>query len=51
MSGNVVNLQPVQDLSPSLQEERKLVINQLRDALRSGSSIAIKKVVSHILQG
>jgi hypothetical protein len=47
---NVVNLQPAEDLSPSLQEDRKLVINQLRVALRSGSSIAITKVVNHILQ-
>ena len=37
------------ELSPSLVEDQKLVINQLRKALRSGDSIAIKKVVSHIL--
>ena len=49
--GNVVSLAPAEDLSPSLLEDRKLVINQLRNALRSGSSIAITKVVSHILNG
>lgn len=49
-SGNVVSIQPVEDISPSLQAEKKLVINQLRDALRSGSSIAINKVVDHILR-
>lgn len=49
-TGNVVSLQPVEDMSPSLQEERRLVINQLREALRSGSSISIKKVVSYILR-
>ena len=48
--GNVVSIQPVEDISPSLQEEKKLVISQLRDALRSGSSIAINKVVDHILR-
>ncbi len=47
---NVVSLQPVEDLSPSMQEDRKLVINQLRSALKSGSSIAISKVITHILQ-
>ena len=36
-------------LSPSLIEDHKLVINQLRSALRSGDSIAITKVVQHIL--
>ncbi len=49
-AGNVVNLQPAEDVSPSLREERMLIINQLRGALRSGSSIAINKVVSHILR-
>ena len=49
-TGNVVNLQPAEDISPSLKEERMLVINQLRGALRSGSSIAINKVVNHILR-
>lgn len=46
---NVVSIQPAHEPSPSVQEERKLVINQLRNALRSGSSIAINKVVMHIL--
>lgn len=36
--------------SPSVREEQKLVINQLRAAIRSGSSIAITKVVRHILR-
>lgn len=35
--------------SPSVIEDQKLVINQLRRALRSGDSIAINKVVNHIL--
>jgi hypothetical protein len=47
---NIVNLQPAQDISPSLQEERMLVINQLRAALVGGSSIEIKKVVNFILR-
>lgn len=47
---NVVSLQPAEDISPSLMEERKLIISQLRDALRSGSSIEINKVVNHILR-
>lgn len=34
---------------PSVVEERMIVINQLREALQSGSSIAINKVVQHIL--
>ena len=37
------------DLSPSVIEDHMLVINQLRHALRSGDSIAIAKVVRHIL--
>lgn len=45
----VKNEQP--DLSPSVLEDQKLVINQLRKALRSGDSIAINTVVKHILQG
>ena len=49
-NGNVVSIQPAEDISPSLKEEKKLVINQLRDALGSGSSIAINKVVDHILR-
>lgn len=47
---NVVSLVPAEDLSPSVREERMLVINQLREALRSGSSIAITKVVKYILR-
>ncbi|MBT4379138.1 MAG: hypothetical protein HOD26_10035 [Gammaproteobacteria bacterium] len=34
---------------PSVIEDHMLVINQLRHALRSGDSIAIAKVVRHIL--
>lgn len=49
-NSNVVSLQPVEDISPSLQEEKKLVISQLRTALKSGSSIAINKVVDYILR-
>jgi hypothetical protein len=47
---NVVNIAPVENLSPSIIEDQKLVINQLRFALRSEDSIAIAKVVQHILQ-
>lgn len=47
---NVVSLQPAEEISPSLQEEKKLVISQLRAALKSGSSIAINKVVDYILR-
>ncbi len=54
---NVVSLAQAEDrpspipenLSPSIVEEQKLVINQLRQALRSGNSIAITKVVNYIL--
>lgn len=49
---NVVSIvQPDEEisLSPSVVEDQKLVINQLRQALRSGDSIAINKVVTHIL--
>ncbi len=49
---NVVSIvQPDEDvsLSPSVLEDQKLVINQLRQALRSGDSIAVNKVVIHIL--
>lgn len=44
-------IEPCQDenLSPSLIEDHKLIINQLRSALRGGDSIAITKVVQHIL--
>ena len=49
----VVNInkssKPADSLPPSIVEERRLVINQLRGALRSGSSIAVNKVVQHIL--
>ncbi len=46
---NVVPLQIIEELSPSIQEDKKLVINQLRAALKSGSSIAVTKAVTHIL--
>ena len=46
---NIVSIAPAENLSPSVVEDRKLVINQLRQALGSGDSIAITKVVSHIL--
>ena len=44
-----INTGQPQQLPPSVVEDRKLVINQLRDALKSGSSIAIGKVVQYIL--
>jgi hypothetical protein len=48
---NVVSIvQPQEDISPSVLEDQKLVINQLRQALKSGDSIAITKVVTHILR-
>lgn len=47
---NVVNIAPVENLSPSIIEDQKLVINQLRFALKSEDSIAVAKVVQHILQ-
>lgn len=48
---NVVKMVPSEEaeLSPSVIEDHMLVINQLRHALRSGDSIAITKVVRHIL--
>ena len=46
---NVVSISPAEQISPSVLEDRKLVINQLRNVLRSRDSIAINKVVSHIL--
>ncbi|MFT6754300.1 MAG: hypothetical protein ACJA2O_004504 [Candidatus Azotimanducaceae bacterium] len=46
----VVALQATQELSPSVIEDQKLVINQLRSALKGGSSIAISKLVRHILR-
>lgn len=47
---SAVNLVSAENLSPSILEDQKLVINQLRFALRSGDSIAVTKVVQHILQ-
>lgn len=48
---NIVTIvQPQQDLTPSVLEDQKLVINQLRQALKSGDSIAVTKVVTHILR-
>ena len=48
---NVVNIVKPEEAgsSPSVIEDHMLVINQLRHALRSGDSIAITKVVRHIL--
>ena len=46
---NVVNIAPTESLSPSVVEERNMVINQLRGALNEGSSIAVNKIVDHIL--
>ena len=47
---NVVSIvQEAEELSPSVIEDKMLVINQLRQALRSGDSIAINKVVNHFL--
>ena len=46
---NVKSIVSEKDLSPSIIEEQKLVINQIRNALRSEDSIAINKVVLHIL--
>jgi|TARA_B110001469_G_C9619721_1_gene308754 hypothetical protein len=48
-ASTVALLQPLETLSPSIIEERKMVINQLRVALKSGSSIAITKLVNYIL--
>ena len=47
---NILRLKVLEDPSPSIKEDQKLVINQLRSALKSGSSIAISKVVLHILR-
>lgn len=49
-SNNIISLQPREEPSPSILEERMLVINQLRTALRNGSSIAITKIVHHVLR-
>ena len=48
---NIVSIvQPEEaSLSPSVIDDQKLVINQLREALRSKDSIAIGKVINHIL--
>lgn len=35
---------------PSVVEDQMLVVNQLRSALRSGDSIAVSKVVGHLLR-
>ncbi len=48
-TSNIINLLPAEDLSPSVLEDRMMVINQLRTALRSGSSIATTKIIRHIL--
>ncbi len=48
-ASTVLPLEPRVSLSPSVIEERKLVISQLRRALRSGSSLAVDKVIQHIL--
>ncbi len=50
---NVISIAPDKEespVTPSVLEERMLVINQLRRALKSGSSIAVTKVVRHILR-
>ncbi len=57
---NVVNISPLETPSPETSstenpspfvvEDRMLVINQMRAALRSGDSIAISKVVTYILR-
>ncbi|MBV1877055.1 MAG: hypothetical protein KUG79_05395 [Pseudomonadales bacterium] len=47
---NVVKLKENENLSPSLVEDQKLIINQLRHALHSGSSIATTKIVQYILR-
>lgn len=48
-TGNVVNISSTEKTGPSVAEEKHLVINQLRQALGEGSSIAINKIVDHIL--
>jgi hypothetical protein len=47
---NIISISSRETLTPSIIEENGLVINQLRQALRSGSSIAVTKVVRHILE-
>lgn len=48
---NVVSIVQPEEItvSPSIIEDKMLVINQLRSALKSGDSIAVNKVVNHIL--
>lgn len=49
---NIVSIVQTEEagVPPSVIEDQKLVINQLRTALRSGESIAINKVVRYILR-
>ena len=49
-SSNIISPQPAVEPSPSIIEDRMLVINQLRTALRGGSSIAITKIVRYLLR-
>lgn len=48
---NVVNIVKPEEITvpPSIIEDQMLVINQLRSAVKSGESIAVNKVVNHIL--
>lgn len=48
---NVVSIVQPEEItvSPSIIEDKMLVINQLRSAVKSGDSIAVNKVVNHIL--
>ena len=48
-TSKVSSIDPNVGLSPSVIEERKLVISQLRRALRSGSSIAVNKIIQQFL--
>jgi hypothetical protein len=48
-TSKVSSIDPSVGLSPSVIEERKLVISQLRRALRSGSSIAVNKIIQQFL--
>ncbi len=51
-ASNIINIAQADEPngSPSVIEDQKLVINQLRQALRGKDSIAISKVVQHILR-
>ena len=49
-SGTENTGEDTQELPPSVVEDRMVIVNQLRAALRSGSSIALNKVVQYILQ-